>query len=274
MGVLSDGTPFLTGRGLARLCGVNAGRISEMAASWDSKNERTMVAKVKGILASRGTTLPKPYIGIKQRSGDFYAYPDILCLAVLEFYAFDAPTLSEVAKNNFRLLAGKALADFIFTQVGYDPTHSVPDEWRQFHDRVALTYNSVPKGYFGIFKELADMIINLGQAGLQIDDKFVPDISVGSHWAKHWNQNDMNEVYGERIRYDHNYPVYFRQSESNPQEAWCYPDKGLGEFRRWLQDDYIDAGKFKQYITQKVRAKQLPVSFVQLAVNAYEIEGE
>lgn len=36
MGVLTDGTPFLTGRGLARLCGIDSSRISEITADWDS----------------------------------------------------------------------------------------------------------------------------------------------------------------------------------------------------------------------------------------------
>ena len=36
--------------------------------------------------------------------------------------------------------------------------------------------NAVPSGYFGIFKEMADMIVTLGQAGLHIDASFVPDI--------------------------------------------------------------------------------------------------
>ncbi len=36
MGVLSDGTAFLAGRGLARLCGIDSSRISEMSADWDA----------------------------------------------------------------------------------------------------------------------------------------------------------------------------------------------------------------------------------------------
>ena len=34
MGVLSDGTAFLNGRGLARLCGIDSSRISEMGGDW------------------------------------------------------------------------------------------------------------------------------------------------------------------------------------------------------------------------------------------------
>jgi hypothetical protein len=187
MGVLSDGTPYLTGRGLARLCGIDSSRISEMSADWNKTPAIPIATKIQDLLKSRGVALDKPYIEIKQRSGSFYAYPDVICLAVLVYYAFDAPNVREEAKKNYRLLAGKALHDFIYAQVGYDPNNYVPAVWQQFHDRVSLTYNSVPKGYFSVFKEIADMIVTLGQAGLHIDSSFVPDGSVGTHWSKHWD---------------------------------------------------------------------------------------
>lgn len=273
MGVLSDGTAFLTGRGLARLCGIDSARVSEMSADW-GRVSLPLTIKAKEILNSRGVVLEHPYIEIKQRSGVFHAYPDFLCLAVLEYYAFDAPVTREEAKKNFRLLAGKALHDFICTQVGYDPKNRVPEVWRQFHDRVSLTYNSVPAGYFGVFKEIADMIVTLGQAGLQIDNTFVPDISVGQAWSKHWDERGFDLQYGERVKWAHNYPEYFPQAPSNPQPAWCYPEIALGEFRRWFREDYIQGGKFARYINGKIQQKQLPASFAQLVVKAYRLEDD
>jgi hypothetical protein len=270
MGVLSDGTAFLNGRGLARLCGIDSSRISEMAADWDIPT-LPLTTKVQSILEARGIALAHPYIEIKQRSAAFHAYPDFLCLAVLEYYAFDAPTKRDEAQKNYRLLAGKALHDFIYTQVGYDPNNYVPEVWRQFHDRVSLTYNSVPAGYFGVFKEIADMIVTLGQAGLQIDASFVPDISVGIHWGKHWAEKNFDEKYGGRVKWEHNYPEYFSQAPSNPQPAWCYPEMALGEFRRWLRENYIQGGKFAAYINTKVQQRALPASFAQLAIAAYNL---
>jgi hypothetical protein len=189
----------------------------------------------------------------------------------LEYYAFDAGSnVKEQAQQNFRLLAGKALRDFIYTQVGYDPKDGVPDVWRQFHDRVSLTYNAVPNGYFAIFKEMADMIVTLGQAGLHISSSFVPDISVGQWWSKYWVENDLDSKFGARKKYEHNYPNYFPQADSNPQEPWCYPETALGEFRLWLREQYIGQGKFSNYILGKVKTMQLPASFAQLAIAAYE----
>lgn len=267
MGVLSDGTAFLTGRGLARLCGVSSTRISELGQNWESQSANAMAEGVKQILRDKGVHMERPYVEIKQRSGAFYAYPDVVCLAVLEYYAFDRPM--DDAKRNFRILAGKALHDFIYAQVGYDPNSQVPELWRQFHDRVSLTYNSVPPGYFSVFKEIADIIVHLGQSGLHIDSKFVPDISVGLLWSKYWGSAGLADKYGERIKFEHNYPNYFPQSASNPQEPWCYPEMGLGEFKRWIREDYIKGGKFATYLEGQVEKRALPPSFAQLAIAAY-----
>jgi hypothetical protein len=274
MGVLTDGTPFLTGRGLARLCGIDSSRISELASDWNSPAPKPITSAVKKILQDRGIPIPEhPYIQIKQRSSWAYAYSDVVCLAVLEYWAFDAgSSVRDQAQKNYRTLAGKALHDFIYTQVGYDPNHNVPAAWVQFHARVSLTYNSVPAGYFSIFKEIADMIVTLGEAGLHIDSSFVPDISVGSAWAKHWADKGFDKQYGERIKWEHNYPEVFPQAKSNPQYPWCYPEIALGEFRRWFREQYVGDGKFSRYINSKIREKELPPSFAQLVIKAYNLD--
>ena len=97
---------------------------------------------------------------------------------------------------------------------------------------------------------------------------------MGSVWGKHWVTNNFDASLGARIKYQHNYPSYFPQAESNPQEPWCYPDMALAEFRRWLREDYIGKGKFSTYITGKVTQKQLPASFAQLAIAAYGGEDD
>jgi hypothetical protein len=40
MGVLSDGTPFLTQRGLARLCGVQNAHIGTIGTEWDEEIQK------------------------------------------------------------------------------------------------------------------------------------------------------------------------------------------------------------------------------------------
>lgn len=270
MGVLTDGTAFLTGRGLSRLAGVHHRAIQDIGVEWHAPDAFPRVARIREILSQRGVTLEQPYVAVQQRSGLYFAYPDAFCMAVLEYYAFDAQTKPPEAVKNYRLLAGKALRDFILTQLGIlDPKTTVPEVWRQFHDRVSLAYNAVPRGYFSIFKEIADMIVTLGQAGVPITARFVPDISVGQAWSKHWAASDHCRQHGDRVKYEHNYPQYFPQSASNPQEPWAYPETALGEFRRWFREDYVGEGKFKKYLESKVKDNTLPVSFAQLAIAAY-----
>lgn len=275
MGVLSDGTPFLTGRGLARLCGVHHSQIQDLATDWVEPIPKARISAIRDILTSHGISYAKPYVEVKQGSVLLFAYPDALCLAVLEYYAFEAGGKGkDIAIRNFRSLAGHALREYIYGQVGYDPNVNVPQVWKQFHDRVSLTYNAVPAGYFGIFKEIADMILTLGQNGLPIDDSFVPDISVGGCWAKHWNDSTFDYHFGDRIKFDHRYPDYFPQAWSNPQEVWCYPEAALGEFRRWFRETYIGDGKFAHYLLSKVQKKQIPGSFAKLAIAAYSEDDD
>jgi hypothetical protein len=269
MGVLTDGTPYLAGRGLARLTGVVHSVIQDITTEFQAPDDFPRVKRIREIMQSHGASTDRLFIPIQQRSGLTYAYPDVVCLAILEYYAFDAAVTRPEAIKNYRLLAGYGLRDLIYTQVGYDPKSKVPEQWKQFHDRVSLTYNKVPHGYFGIFKEIADMIVTLGQNGAHINAKFVPDISVGIAWSDHWKKSKLQDAHGERIKYEHNYPEYFPQSLSNPQEPWCYPEGSLGEFRRWFREDYVGQGKFKKYLDGKVKDNTLPVSFAQLAIAAY-----
>jgi hypothetical protein len=180
MGVLSDGTAYLTGRGLARMCGIDNSMIIRINANWSAPNLRPREAKIKEMLNQQGLSYDKPYIPIQASGGTYNAYPEPVCMAFLEYYAFEAgPHNTLHALKNYRLLARKSFREFIYTQVGYDPRKLIPETWRQFHDRVSLAYHTVPHGYFSIFKEIADIIVALIQGGAEVGSKFVPDISVG-----------------------------------------------------------------------------------------------
>lgn len=53
MGVLSDGTPFLTQRGLAVLCGVQNAHIGTISADWNQAPARPRIATIRGLLGER-----------------------------------------------------------------------------------------------------------------------------------------------------------------------------------------------------------------------------
>ena len=104
MGVLSDGTPFLTQRGLAHLCGVRNAHIGGISVEWNEIPQKPRISRIRDSLPSRGVNSEVPYIQVKDGARTIYAYPDSICLAILEYYAFDAGSnCRDEARNNFRM---------------------------------------------------------------------------------------------------------------------------------------------------------------------------
>lgn len=201
-----------------------------------------------------------------------FAYREEISLAVIEYYAFDAGQFCQAeARDNFRILAQKGFRDAIYESVGYKPTRDVDDLWRPFHDRISLAYSSAPDGYFSIFKESAELTVTLGESGIFTNDQLIPDISIGRCWSAHWQDENLAVQYGDRLEYEHNYPAYFPQAASNPQTPRCYPEAALGEFKRWLREDYIRGGKFKTYIGSQVQKQRIAPAIAQRALTAYKL---
>lgn len=272
MGVLNDGTPFLTQRGLAVLCGVENAHIGTISSQWCDTVPKPRINKIRDILARNGHQLHEAHVHVRIGGRTVYAYREEISLAVIEYYAFDAGQFcQEEARDNFRILARKGYRDAIYESVGYEPAQGVDDKWRPFHDRVSLVYHSAPDGYFSIFKESAEVTVTLGQSGIHANDTIIPDISIGKSWGKHWLESKLEHCYGKRLEYKHYYPDYFPQSASNPQTPWCYPEAALGEFKRWLREDYIRGGKFRAYIGGQLQKKNISVSIADQALEAYRL---
>lgn len=274
MGVLKDGTAFLTGRGLARLVGIENLHIRTISQEWNEEPAKPRVVAIKSILAKRGISAPFAHIETTDGVRSIHAFPDLICLAVLEYYAFDASNPRETARDNYRLLAGKALQELIYSQVGYDPTGQRSDPLRKWHERIEMNFHSAPRGYFSILNEAHTIIYELIMAGADVGERTVPDGSIGKCWAQHWKDNNLTARFGERGLFPHRYPDDHPQSKSNPQMANCYPLEALGEYRRWLQEEYLEGGKFATYLKRK--QKDIPPSVAQLAIERLvppQIEG-
>ncbi|MGX9432143.1 MULTISPECIES: hypothetical protein [Bradyrhizobium] len=78
----------------------------------------------------------------------------------------------------------------------------------------------------------------------------------------------MAATNGERGKYPHHYLASHPQSKSNPQESLCYPLAALGAYREWLQDVYMEGGKFSNYLRGKVSRGNLAPSIAQLTIAA------
>jgi hypothetical protein len=267
MGVLSDGTPYLTGRGLARMCGIHNKVLFDLAADWEVERLKPRGVRIQELLLAQGFSGDSLFIWAQGKTGNTHAYTDAVCMALLEYYAFDAVQgNNETALKNYRLLARSSFRAFIYNRCGYDPDKHIPDSWKNFHERVLLN-DQVPIGYFSVFREIADLVVNMIQKGCPIDDHTVPDISVGTMWAQYWNENGFDEIYGSRIKHPHFYPDWFPQSRVNPVDAWIYPAEALGQFRIWIYTHYVP-DNFPKYLETKVRKGLFLPSRAELLLNA------
>ncbi|KTF15650.1 hypothetical protein [Pseudoalteromonas sp. H105] len=252
MGVLNDGTPYLGIRGLALLCGTTEADIACLIKNWDEQKHTAKGQVIKGLIESQGKSsvglyIPTPINGVMND-----VINDINCMAILEYYAFEAPYTSEQAKTNYRNLARLSLRTYIYQRTGYSQSDGVPDYWQTFHERITL--NELPSGFFSVFSEIANILITSIRKGMPLDSQTMPDISVGLAWGKEWVAKSYDEKFGSRVKFQHKFPENFPQK--NP-DAWIYPIESLGEFRKWLDDIYLRT-KFPKYLAGKVKRGQLP----------------
>lgn len=251
MGVLENGMPYLTQRGLAEMSGAARSTIQELTQEWHDAQKSGVFSSKRMIyfreyLETKGYDEPQLFIEIRKDGSAHYAYPDVVCMAIIEYFAFEAQRTNPTALANFRNLARFGLQSFIYEALGYSP----PDKWKYHHDRVSILQGGAPEGYFIIFNEVSGMIIDLINADLTVSDKTIPDISVGKCWGDHWTKSAFDQAYSARIKYEHNYPAYYPQAASNPQQPWAYPNEALAEFRRWFRNDYL-VTRFPRYILTK-----------------------
>jgi hypothetical protein len=259
MGVLDNGVPYLTGRGLAKMIGIDHGPFHRLTSNWNEEKFKPRGKMILQLLEQSGYTGDTLFLRAEFNGVEVNAFPEPVCLALLEYYAFLADEKRDKAVSAFRALARLQFRDFVYKAVGYSPEQRLADSWKHFHDRVDITKNSVPHGYFGVYGEISPMLVPMITAGVEVNDKLIPDISVGISWSNHWKTNGFDEKFGLRIRYEHNYPDYYPQAKSNPQEPYAYPDAALGEFKKWLRENYI-VNKLPTYLTGKVKEKAIPFS--------------
>lgn len=252
MGVLENGMPYLSQRGLVKMVGIGRTSFQNLSSRWKEEKNSGASLEINKLLLNAGYTEEELFIEIELNGRTTYAYTEPVCLAVLEYYAFDAKNKSSVAQNSYRVLSKAGFRVFVYQYTGYTPQHDQLDSWKHFHDRIDLVYNNVPSGYYCIFREISGMIVSLIRRDVIVNDKMIPDISVGIHWGKYWKDNGLDNKIGKRISYEHNYPDYYPQSASNPQPANAYPNESLHIFRNWFEEEYL-ISKFPKYMIRQTK---------------------
>lgn len=241
MGVLNDGTPYLTLYGLAKLCGIDDTPLRVFTSNWETEKHKPRGQKVASYLAEKGFyDVDRLYTRVINSSNiETHAYPDHVCMAVLRYYALDATNFDRsVAIGNFVRLAEYTLKRMIYEKSNYNPNAAIDLSFENYRARIKLN-DQIPPSHFAVFREIADIAMNLIGGGFPMDDTTSLDGSVGSHWGRYWLANNLSQTYGERVRYSHKYPDNYRQSAANSHiTAWIYPIESLGAFRKWLHEHY------------------------------------
>lgn len=268
MGVLGDGTPFLTLRGLSRMCGVAISTLVKLTEEWGQIPTKGREQKIRDLIKAQGFDDTVFFHAVMKNNTIHHAVPAHVCMAALEYYAFEASGNDHAIKS-YRTLAKKGFTDFVYAQVGYNPDGKVSLAWQQFHDRVSLVANAVPAGFFSVYQEIAGMIVPMINAGVDVGPHIVPDISVGQRWAKHWKEESLDVLFGAREQYQHNFPVYFPQALSNPQTPYCYPDEALGEFRKWFRKTYLEK-YLPEYLQGQAKLGKVKPAIATKAISAFK----
>lgn len=263
MGILADGTPYLTTRALARICGQAPSVVYKITREWENEREKPRGRRIHALLAAQGFTDDRLFLIVELEGKKTQIIPDAVCMAILEYYAFEADTRKRhVALNSYRVLARNSLRRFIYTQVGYDPHAQRSGAWQSLHERMIL--NPTPNGYFSLLREISDILIPAVQLGLNIGPRTMPDISVGLMWGRYWKARDLDYVYGPRRKHAHRFPEDFERPEV---ESWVYPNAALGEFRSWMQAYYLPQF-FPRYLQKKAESGALQTHRVELLLDA------
>lgn len=265
MGVLSDGTPFLTLRTLATLCGIDNSNLSKFVNDWPYERSRKKGRTIDTLLKGQGYDLDTLFIPVKYGEMNTSAFSDVVCMAFLEYYAFLADPINPIALKNFRFLARTSLREYIYSQTGYKSQQD--ESFKNFQTRVMMN-NKIPEGYFSVFAGIADIDIQLIESGFAFDSKSIPDISVGQAWAKYWKENELSFQFGERIKYAHEYPEWYPQSRAwGGTEAWIYPLQAYGIFREFLQKVYIPQN-LPKYLTSKISSGALSAEKKEIIISS------
>lgn len=253
MGVLNSGIPYITNRGLAKMCGIDHAALHRLTTNWGEEKYKPRGRTIQQILDQAGYKEPSLYLKAELNGVAINAFTEPVCLALLEYYAFLADEKRDKAVATFRTLARVKFREFVYQAVGYSPEQNTLESWKHFHDRIDLTTSAVPIGYFCVYEQIAGMVVSLIRNGVHVNHNVLPDISTGRAWSLHWVDNNLEEIHGERIKFDHEYPDYYPQSKSNPQAAHAYPNSALGDFQNWFRGTYLAGDPFPKYLSGQVK---------------------
>ena len=111
MGVLENGIAYLTQSGLSEASGAGTATIFDLAAEWERTagseviDPATRVGWLRTRLAEEGYREPRLFIEVQRNNSPHHAYPDVVCVAVIEYFAIEARQTNDTARRNLGAIA-------------------------------------------------------------------------------------------------------------------------------------------------------------------------
>jgi hypothetical protein len=261
-GVRQDGQTFMTLRGAARVCGVEASSVHKLLST-----EASADTTQGGVSQSPGLNNTPFGLALAQyghvgalfeplQVGDqvTHALPETVYSALIMYYAVLGRHKTEEAQQAQRTLLRAGGRALVYELTGYQAPSSAASKHQPTLDvyyerREASTLP--PLGYFNVFGQLTDVLIRLLDKGaLPFNDKCILDISAGKYWADVWRAQNLEARFGRSIKARFRYPASFRQARARNLTVTAYPMPALGDFHHTLQR-YMSE-QFPRYIIRKV----------------------
>lgn len=261
VGILPDGTPFMSGRELARACGISNSTLVGWGEMTPQLGDRYRAGKMAELLATYGYSGDRFFVPIPDGTkfggrANVSAYPYKVCMAFLDYYAFEAN--KEEARNSLRVLSEKQLPQFIEQTVreqANPPLKAKPQPPRvkstsPFQTRPLR--EGIPIGYFTVRQ-----IMSSDQArslpALPLSERQTALLTnIDKAWSRYWTIHQLALIFGDRFPV----PQLSLNDWARPRQ-YVYPNTVLDEFKDWLYKQYIPE-RFPSYLQRK--KQQIPAS--------------
>jgi hypothetical protein len=233
MGVLEDGTAYLTLPRLAQFCGVEPFVLRSFVDNWRHERDTPRGRQIRECLTDLGHDAESLERQVEIEGVPTRIMVNEVCIALLEHFGhFETQGRNETATNNLRTLVTQGLGFTILNQLGVDPFNPIPVPMRSFRVRQLLA-RAIPHDYFVVFPEIALLAMDFVEPGdLIAEAKF--DISVATAWSEYWEREGLEAIHGDRIRFPHQLPHWIPRQSEDSVFSWIYPIDGLTSFRGWL----------------------------------------
>ncbi|HCR2981069.1 TPA: hypothetical protein ON183_005599 [Serratia marcescens] len=230
VGVMSDGTPYLTASSLAFICGSARSNIITLVSDWQNMRHNPRGQAISQIIIRNGGDPSQSlHKEIRVKGTVYHAIPADICMAVLEYFAFDSKSQSDIARDNYRNLATQSLKEFIYKRTGYKATGALPAHLARYTKNRA----KIPYTHFSMLNEITlSLIAPLEEAGYTLPDNLIPDISEGRMFCA-WLRKNRNVEPKNFPRYKHEY------LDGRVVDACLYPIEFMDDFRRHFHEEWL-----------------------------------